>query len=85
MVFSLVPAQSSADGGLRYQLYSKRLAEYLGEAEDSILQHLPVGAEHYEFYPDAPPDLKGWAGYFKTNSEIATFKMLFDKKAATGG
>ena len=85
MVFSLVPAQSSADGGLRYQLYSKRLAEYLGEAEDAILQHLPVGAEHYEFYPDAPPDLKGWAGYFKTSSEIATIKALFDKKAATGG
>jgi hypothetical protein len=85
VVFSLVPAQSSADGGLRYQLYSKRLAEYLGEAEDAILQHLPVGAEHYEYYPDAPPDLKGWAGYFKASSEIATIKTLFDKKALTGG
>jgi hypothetical protein len=70
VVFSLVPAESNVDKGLRYQLYSKRLAECLGVDEPAILSHLPSNPEPYQYYPGAPDDLKGWAGFIKTEEDI---------------
>jgi hypothetical protein len=70
VVFSLVPGESSAEKGLRYQLYSKRLSECLGVDENTILSHLPPGPERYEYYANAPEDLRGWAGYIRNSEDI---------------
>jgi hypothetical protein len=70
VVFSLVPGESSAERGLSYQLYSKRLSEYLGVDESTILSHLPPNPQRYEYYPNAPEDLRGWTGYIRNNGDI---------------
>jgi hypothetical protein len=70
VVFSLVPGESSAEKGLRYQLYSKRLSECLGVDERVILSHLPPNPQRYEYYPDAPEDLRGWSGYIKSSEDV---------------
>jgi hypothetical protein len=69
-VFSLEPGESSAEKGLRYQLYSKRLSECLGVDENTILSHLPPNPELHELYQGAPEDLRGWAGYIRNNEDI---------------
>jgi len=70
VVFSVVPGESSAEQGLRYQLYSKRLSDCLGVDENTILSHLPPNPQRYEYYPNAPEDLRGWAGYIRNNGDI---------------
>jgi hypothetical protein len=70
VVLSLVPDESSAEKGLRYRLYSKRLSEFLGIDLDTIKRHLPSGSEPYQHYENAPPALRGWAGYIKSEKDI---------------
>lgn len=72
-LLALLPDQSSAEDGLRYQLYTDRLAEYCGLPQVEILALLPEGHEPYAYYPDAPPDLTGRAGFFRTKEEASRF------------
>ena len=76
-ICSLVPGESSADQGLRLILYSKRLAEFTGMDETKIEQNLPSNRKRYEYYANAPDDLKGWAAYIKNEGEIKAFGSLF--------
>jgi hypothetical protein len=78
-VLSLVPGESSAERGLRYQLYSKRLSELLGIDEETILSHFPANPERYNYVSNAPDDLRGWAGYIKDNSDIEKIVDLIKK------
>ena len=71
VVLSLEPdGESSAEKGLGYSIYAKRLAACLGVDENTILCHLPPNPERYEFYTTAPEDLRGWAGYLRKNQDI---------------
>ena len=79
VVFSLVPGESSAEKGLRYQLYSKRLSECLGVDENTILSHLPPNPQRYEYFANAPEDLRGWAGYIRNNEDIQKIVDLVKK------
>ena len=70
VVFLLEPGgESSAEKGLVYIVYSKRLAKCLGVDEDTVLSHLPPDRERYE-WKDAPEDLRGWAGYIRDDKDI---------------
>jgi len=70
VIFSLLPSLSSADKGLRYQLYSKRLAHLLHVDENAIRAELPPIPEDWKWGPSAPPEMYGCAGYIKTEAEI---------------
>ena len=70
VVFSLVPGESSAEKGLRYQLYSKRLSECLGVDENTIRATCLPNRERYDAWQGAPEDLRGWAGYIRNNEDI---------------
>ena len=71
VVFLLEPGgESSAEKGLRYYLYSKRLSECLGVDENTILSHLPPDPERYGYTLHAAEDLWGWAGYFRNNEDV---------------
>lgn len=76
VVFGLVPEKSSSERGLRYQVYSKRLAQYASLSEQLIVERLPPHPEPYEYYANAPADLTGWAGYFKHKSEMEALAGL---------
>jgi hypothetical protein len=69
-VLSLVPGESSAEKGLRYQIYSKRLAECLGVDEKTMLSHLPPDLEPCELLQAPPEDRHGWAGYIRDDRDI---------------
>ena len=73
VALAFVPGKSSAEEGLRYQAYTRRLSEFSGVPETEIAQALPA-REPYEYYPEAPNDLKGWAGYFTSEGQL---KELF--------
>lgn len=82
VMFGLVPEKSSAEQGLRYHAYSKRLAQYTGLSEQLIVDKLPPNPEPYEYFANAPADLKGWAGYFKHKSEIEALAGVLRKSIA---
>ncbi|HEV2245045.1 MAG TPA: DUF91 domain-containing protein [Terriglobia bacterium] len=80
IILSLIPGKSSSQKGLRYQVYGKRLAEYADTTTDVILKHLPSNPEDYAYYPTAPDDLRGWAGYVRSHEEIQRIADLFVTK-----
>jgi hypothetical protein len=85
MVFSLVPGESNADKGLRYQLYSKRLAQILGVDENAIKAQLPPTSEHWQYGPSAPLDMQGCAGYIKTGNDIQKIVDLLKQGMKNAG
>ncbi len=80
VVFHLVPAESNADAGLRYRLFSKRLADLTGLEEAQIREHLPPKPEPYEPYTDAQHDYRGWAGYIKSDDDIQKIVALLKQR-----
>ncbi len=64
----LVPAESSADKGLRYRLYSKKLSDFIHVDEQTVKAQLPPNPESYEL--DASGEYTGWAGYIKSENDI---------------
>lgn len=83
MILSLIPGKSSSQKGLRYQVYAKRLAEYADTTTDVVLKHLPSDPEEYAYFPTAPDDLKGWAGYIRSHEEIKRMADLFVTREGT--
>lgn len=79
VVFSLVPGKSNAEQGLRYEAYSKRLAELLGTDEAGIKAHLPPVAVHWQYGPSAPPEMQGCAGYIKSEDDIQKIAGLLKR------
>jgi uncharacterized protein YeaO (DUF488 family) len=81
VVFSLVPAESSTEKGLRYRLFSKRLADFIGSDENAILEQLPPDREPFEPYAsgDTTGEFKGWAGYIKSEDDIRKIAGLVEK------
>ena len=69
----LLPEQSEAGRGLRFQVYIERLAEYSGVPQDRIIELLPPGHEPYAYYPNAPSDLTGRAGFFRAGEDASRF------------
>ena len=72
-VFSLIPQESSAERGLRFQLYFQRTATALGLAPEKVLDLLPGTREDWKYYGTADSDYSGYAGFFRTLAEIARF------------
>lgn len=72
-VFRLVPGESSAERGLSFQAYTRRIAEYLGMNLKDLEELLPKNREPWGYYANAPEDLKGLAGFFKSIEDAHRF------------
>ena len=81
VIFHLVPAESSADKGLRYRLYSKALADFTGLDEGQIKEYLPPHPEHYEPWNDPQHDYRGWTGYIRDEDDIQKIVALTKRQA----
>lgn len=68
-VFSLVPRESSAERGLRFQIYTSTFASAFHLSEGELRNLLPVDAEVWTPWPGA----SGLAGYFRDVSQIEKF------------
>jgi hypothetical protein len=80
VIFHLVPGESSVDKGLRYRLYSKRLADLIGLDEAQIKEHLPTDSEPYEPWVDAQHDYRGWTGYIKSGDDLQKIVGLLKQR-----
>jgi hypothetical protein len=72
-VLNLVPAESTAEQGVRFQIYSKRLAELAGVAESELRAALPPSAEPWSFGGNGDPDWSGYSGFWKP-SDVEAFR-----------
>jgi hypothetical protein len=70
---SLLPGQSDTARGLRYQVYTERLAEYSGVPHEKVIELLPQGHEPHAYYPNAPSELTGRTGFFRTEQDASRF------------
>src|SRR5262249_43282799 len=59
-VVSLIPQESNASDGLRFQLYSLRLRTLLHLPEDADLAMLPPHRDPWIYYETAGPDYEGF-------------------------
>ena len=69
-MLNLIPEKSSTDKGLKFQIYSLRVAERFGVDGESIQKAMPEGIQSWEYYAEAPPNYQGFTGHFSSNDEI---------------
>jgi hypothetical protein len=74
-MLNLIPGDSSAERGLRFQLYNRRLADFLGLDVARLQALLPEDAEPWTFDSTTEGDEynSGYAGYFKDTESADVF------------
>src|SRR5262249_59486481 len=73
-IISLIPQESNASDGLRFQLYSLRLRTWLKLPEDAaVLPMLPSHRAPWIYYESAGPEYEGFQGFFANRAEIDVF------------
>ena len=78
-ILSLIPSQSSVSSGLRFQVYSTRLAEYLDIPEQEAISLLPEHKEEWQYWKGAPPEWSGFAGFLEDLEEGHRFLAALDE------
>ena len=82
-ILSLIPGESTPTDGVRFQIYSQRLARYLSVDVDRIASLLPKSRTPWTF-SKWDPEWSGFAGFFKEPDEIQRFLDAMDqRKSAT--
>src|SRR5207302_4357153 len=69
-VISLVPGDSSADDGLRYQIYKNRIAVLAQVPSAGVESLMPAEHEEWSYVGSTDPDYHGFEGFMKTREEI---------------
>jgi hypothetical protein len=72
-IFSLIPTQSSQDGGLKFQIYVSRFLNYFKIEHEILLSMLPKNKEDWKYFGEADEDYSGLTGYFQTEEEVKRF------------
>ena len=75
VVFAFIPKDSQPERGLRYHVYSKRLARLFRTTEEIVASILPEGREDYVYAETPDDDMQGYAGYFSELPEVRRFLM----------
>jgi hypothetical protein len=71
VVLNLVPAESSRENGIRFQVYATRLARIAGVPEEDLRAALPSNAEPWSF-GSSDPEWSGYTGYW-TPEQVEAF------------
>jgi hypothetical protein len=79
-VISLLPGESNASDGLRFQMYGNRFAQMAGLSKDEAKNLMPETNEYWIFYPEASPDYEGFQGFIKNKVEIDRIAASFSEK-----
>jgi hypothetical protein len=69
-IFSILPGESSADKGIRFYVYIKRISEYLGTEREDLLKILPSDVEEQEKWEG---EYTALFGYFRGIEDINRF------------
>jgi len=70
IVIGLLPGESSADQGLKYQLYKNRFGILTGLAEEDVEALMPSSHDAWIYYAAAGPDFEGFLGFIESREEI---------------
>jgi len=77
VILSLLPFESEPENGLKYQVYTRRLAEYCGITLEQVESLLPGSSEEWTYWAAVnEPDIDNWIGlqgFFKTSEEVTAF------------
>ncbi len=69
-IISLLPGESAAEDGLRYQLYKNRFRELTRLSDEEIEKVVPAKHEHWIYYATAGSDYEGFQGFIVHSEEI---------------
>lgn len=72
-IMNLIPQDSNQNKGLYFQVYIPRLSDYFNVDKNHLIALLPKQSEEWKYYYNAPPDMSGYAGFFKNKAEIQQF------------
>ncbi len=82
VIFRLRPPVSNTKDGLRFELYSKRLAALFGFSSDALIPMLPKEHKDWIYWTTTPEGERdswsGYEGYFKTADEVDKFLGWID-------
>jgi hypothetical protein len=70
VVISLLPGDSEADHGLRYQIYKNRFAELAKLPSAGVENVMPAQHEDWSYVGSTDPDWQGFEGFITTREEI---------------
>lgn len=73
---NLIPEESNQQDGVRFQLYSIRLARIHAVRLEDIQKTLPPNSEPWKYYATAPPEYSGHTGFFKNFSDAEPLLKL---------
>ena len=77
VIFSLLPSDSDRQKGLAFQVYTKRLADFIGIPVGNVEDVLPASREAWTFWGAVnQPDIDNWVGFegfFENHDEVAKF------------
>jgi len=80
-VLRISPPKSSPEKGLKFVVYSYRLADYFNVAEDQIESMLPKNAGEWSYTSKSDQDMQGYEGYFTSEDQIDAFiRQLLELK-----
>jgi hypothetical protein len=69
-VISLLPGDSSAEEGLRYQIYKNRFRVLTGLTEGEVEALMPQSHNDWVYYENAGPEWEGFQGFMISHEEI---------------
>lgn len=81
-IFSLRPPTSSPESGLHFQVYTERLAGFLGTDKEDVLAMLPPENEYDEIWEGQQARA---AGYFRTEEDVTRFVSFLREPRRFGG
>jgi hypothetical protein len=76
-VISLLPGESSAADGLRYQLYKNRFISLTNITATDLEARMPASHDDWIYYPSAGSDYEGFQGFIKNYEEIDRLVKAF--------
>jgi hypothetical protein len=69
VMLNLIPQESSAERGVKFQLYGKRVMHRFGIQADGLAAALPSGTVDWSYYDGAPDDWAGYQGFFASRED----------------
>ena len=69
-IFSIIPGESDASQGVRFQLYIDRLSQYLSVSKEEVIKILPSNRKEQQLWKNAPSNI---VGFFKDVGEVNQF------------
>jgi len=69
-IISLLPGESDAARGLRFQIYRDRFARLAGLEPEAVKDLMPETEEPWIYYPTAGSDYEGFQGFFRSREEV---------------